>query len=781
MQVGSDISNRNGLGVIADDVHRLGGNLKKWGWSDEHCKGVCIKGPPDPTKFIQFNQELVASSGGLLPAVDKLKMHYFAISSNHTVWFLKCLASATASDQSKLCVDGHLSLAKVQATDPLFAKRASGGMKWKVLDWRVREHYPQLVELLIEAFNGPGEINRRKTVWEVMKQIHTQSVKSERLTGHPDWELVRKVVARTRPPCMHILNELTAYVVTCSGGSGGEFLNELLDLAKSCKLGDLPRNIPAKFWKALADSAHMNGDPMFRLKNMVLLTNLTAEESTVEDTMCNFLSPADVGIFGALKACTQQRVQACRSLLDSGFELVDACVAAGFQGLKKQNPSQIKVQFACRIVRFMLSETKKRQRPKETYTAESGIGFDLLRALRDACSKTDALAGEARLRTWVEAKEKAGGGSASQSATQVSLAGVAADGKSADLATLLLKQGYQLGDHVKHKTGDDLWSIDSILKGNDGEQKLVLQDMEHKDVKLPLSLQKFLASFAHPPSGYENKLVHDDAEWKERNPRTCRSGVEGLVLSDVRVALEVAARLHTDADMPVQPTLNLKNAFAEVKAAKPAKAGAIVLVPWSDNVKIAYPGTEAYTAVGPWQATYQLGSPLTQLKEKEQEARIWIEGRVCQEKALEDEQKKEQVETQQKGKAEEQKKNKGKTALFWRVGNVGKDKSDQVNMVLAHITIDTLGTIVEQGKPIGAKHAKKPDFEVSARTVRITIPVLVNSRDVLKDEVLKYLREERPKEDKKPRAINTTTLLRNLSAPPASSASGEPPAKRMKQ
>ena len=82
-------------------------------------------------------------------------------------------------------------------------------------------------------------------------------------------------------------------------------------------------------------------------------------------------------------------------------------------------------------------------------------------------------------------------------------------------------------------------------------------------------------------------------------------------------------------------------------------------------------------------------------------------------------------------------------------------------MELGSITVDAFGSIQEQSRNIGAKVRSKqpPDFAVSARTAQVCIPVLVNKRDVLKDEVLAYLKPDPPKKDKEAVPVNQRTLL----------------------
>ena len=87
------------------------------------------------------------------------------------MWFLKCVAAELPCDMPDVSINGHLNISAIEQTDKLFAKRIREGVAWLVIDWRVREFYPEVVELIIEAKNAPGEINRRASAFEVLTQI----------------------------------------------------------------------------------------------------------------------------------------------------------------------------------------------------------------------------------------------------------------------------------------------------------------------------------------------------------------------------------------------------------------------------------------------------------------------------------------------------------------------------------------------------------------------------------------------------------------------------------
>ena len=255
------MSNRKGLGVKTEDVYTLGSDIKAIGWSDKIPDPCCIAKKPDDMSQVEFNLALVENSGGALPALDPIKLEYFALSCNHTLWFLKCVSACMRSADEKLTIHGRLSVDLIEVSDPLFAERIRKGMTWRVLNWRVREYYPELIKLIIDAKNLPGEINRRKSVFETLHEISQLAQTCLATSGETDWAGVRRQIERTKPECADVLPELVELVLACSGGSDGIFLKELTGLWTQCNLGRMSRKVPAKVWKHVASCLN-TVDPM---------------------------------------------------------------------------------------------------------------------------------------------------------------------------------------------------------------------------------------------------------------------------------------------------------------------------------------------------------------------------------------------------------------------------------------------------------------------------------------------------------------------------------------
>ena len=377
----------------------------------------------------------------------------------------------------------------------------------------------------------------------------------------------------------------------------------------------------------------------------------------------------------------------------------------------------------------------------------------------------DSLAGEVRLRDWTPAPEKQSGkeqaaATASRASQQMSLTETTADGR-ADAASALRHLGLEIGGYVQEKTGGNvLWVLEGIVKLKTGKQVIHLMKMPDKKISKKAEPATLSEKFKRPPAGYEHWLLRVDASWKEREPRLCKGACVASVQADVVCALEVAARLHPDSSAAVIPMLNLRNQVAEIRSANFAKAGAIIMVPWTDNVKIAFPGdVAAMNAVGPFEVQYADGSPLCKFAVAGKKPKIWLEAKAFQDK----------------GGKEEQ--NRSNSALLWAVGSEPKEKRDKINMTLGWVEVDALGTITKESPNLHVYRAKKTDFSLTARTSKISIPVLVNSKDVQANEVLKYEKREKvQQETNKTKPILTSGLLKRIAA-----STEEPPAKKSHQ
>ena len=730
---------------------------------------------PGDTALFDFNVELVRNSDGRLPPADASTMEYFALSCNHTVWFLKCAEAGMPCDNPKVSLNGRLSTAFIEETDPKFARRIKEGMTWTVINYKVVDAYPEIISLIIEAKNGPGGINRRTSTFEVLLQILDTSISTAKESGLPDWALVQRIVGRTKPACLNILPELVGFVVSCSGGKNGKFLHELVDIWKNCGLTDVNRNIPGKLWKALAESGAPMGLPMARLKNMFVLTSFVAETG-VEDGLCGFITTTDVDMFKTARETTLERLLTCNMALDLGFGLISQCeptvasssvqVASASSGSSRASPKgALRMTFAVRIVRFLISEAKNKQRPKENYKTVGAIGYDLLMGLRQIWPEMDehpAFKNEERFRSWVPDQREF---RFKMAKPTVTLKEISDDGRLTNHADLLFNKGFKIGEHVKSKATNDLW----VIAGADADA-IVLEDLPARMRSIcPKGMRAFLEKFTRPPAGYEAKLLHADPSWHDLDPRCSKAGAVALARAEVILALESAAQLFPDKGQAVLPMLNLKNAHAGVCAASNAKAGTIVLVPWTANVTIHFPGDTDFKRPIQWQVEAKGEHALRAFQADKQKPTISLNAQMF-------DASKSDVDT----KLPSEKVQKP-VAVFWRVrGHTVKEKKvEDFNMEPAYITVNVFGQLQQASRIIKVpRNQGKPDFGASVRSANFVLPVLVNKKDVSVGDDLIYLKYEVEKPKAERPIINRNIDIITSAMQRGSASASEPASKK---
>ena len=228
-QVGPHPTNRDGVGVNAEDVHSLGADILGMGWSWQQVTGaVCIEESPGSTEIKDFNAKL---SSGLdtLPSNELDHVRFGSLACSHTNMFLRCVAAGAVSTNVALSEAGHLSLEKIARRDPDFARAIRDGLEWKVLSSKVSTEFPDLLGLVQRARNAPNAAARAEHEVQVMLRMHGMAAAQQASSGRIDWDATRRIVAHGKPPCANYLNEISVFIAVCGGGVDGAFLRDLAD------------------------------------------------------------------------------------------------------------------------------------------------------------------------------------------------------------------------------------------------------------------------------------------------------------------------------------------------------------------------------------------------------------------------------------------------------------------------------------------------------------------------------------------------------------------------
>ena len=72
-------------------------------------------------------------SGGLIPPINEIQVRYASLAGLRNAMSRALRHGAVHPQGGQLRIDGHLSMARVEAIDPSFAEAARRGVRWKVI------------------------------------------------------------------------------------------------------------------------------------------------------------------------------------------------------------------------------------------------------------------------------------------------------------------------------------------------------------------------------------------------------------------------------------------------------------------------------------------------------------------------------------------------------------------------------------------------------------------------------------------------------------------------
>ena len=338
-RVGVSPVNRDGLGVNAEDVHALGGDLFAMGWSWEAMGSVvCVEEAPGRDDIARFDDSVVAGNPKL-PESEPDVIRYGSIAGSHRNMFLRCLLASAESGEEAMCEGGRLCLEKVARADINFANAARHGLTWKVLSYKVQVEYPGVLPILMRARNAPNSAARAEHEVQVLLRLHGMAVQAQKSGQSPDWSTIRRCIARGRPRCIDYLEELSLFVALYSGGVDGVFLKDLASF--HAQFVDSKKTIIfGEFWRALAE-----WDVQTPLLKIALL-----KMQYVSSKVNKYKEPTLVTGSDLTKMLKREE-----DLLDSEKHLCELRATlkeAGLDGLPSNVRTKILGQMDCMVARF---------------------------------------------------------------------------------------------------------------------------------------------------------------------------------------------------------------------------------------------------------------------------------------------------------------------------------------------------------------------------------------------------------------------------------------------
>ena len=136
--IGVHNMNRDGLGVSWADSHRLVSEISQLGFVPEECKPVCVELKSDDTVVRSFNHQLQEEAGGKLRDPSSTAWIRFAsLSCSHTNFAMRIVSENVEHSDPDVTMGGRLTVDRLSAKDPGFAKAVREGLDWTVVSARV--------------------------------------------------------------------------------------------------------------------------------------------------------------------------------------------------------------------------------------------------------------------------------------------------------------------------------------------------------------------------------------------------------------------------------------------------------------------------------------------------------------------------------------------------------------------------------------------------------------------------------------------------------------------
>jgi len=279
------------LGVGGSEAQCHGRDVLQEGWSWKKASdATAIEKPPPPfdKADVQFNNDIVDKSAGLIPPLTVFEIE--SIGGSHTNTFLRQVKNGVRCVVQSLADEhGALNAEKLCLRRPLFKEALDKGMKWYLLHWAAAFVWPQLLSFIQSALNTVSRGGQSET--EMMLQMCDAAKAAIRAKQNPDWDRIVANAKASMPPCSPYMRTLANYVQL---NTEGELLQDLNDFLKAfaCNEDGPLRVLGGEY---IAKVASLNWGKSVKypfVQNACLMTNLSSPK--VSDGVCKLIAPSSL-------------------------------------------------------------------------------------------------------------------------------------------------------------------------------------------------------------------------------------------------------------------------------------------------------------------------------------------------------------------------------------------------------------------------------------------------------------------------------------------------------
>ena len=246
--VGISRSNREGLGIIDENVHMVGLDIQKDGFIFSAVSDATAHEDDEVQSNAKFTMDICNNEPTL--ATYKIEeVQVIAVACTHTVQFLAAVVDGAQTDIEEMATNGRFDMQKIENKNPNIKKALHEGIPMLVVKREIVKKYPLLPEMIQRAKNKVGQAQRSPDMWETLSFMAKMKIRQEKAKGgNVDFGPIKRATLTTKPNRPEDLDDYSKFLTVY----GSEMqINRLVQYARKHIRPGV--QVPGPLFRALAN------------------------------------------------------------------------------------------------------------------------------------------------------------------------------------------------------------------------------------------------------------------------------------------------------------------------------------------------------------------------------------------------------------------------------------------------------------------------------------------------------------------------------------------------
>ena len=272
---GSMISGQESMKIL-DEVCSVGVDL------DLLKDAMSFEEPPsrvNETAFIQKCKNDPRLPSNIMPG----QIEVSSAACSHFNQALHCVLEGKAHNNEAICIDGHLSKAKIIAKHPLLGPIFDEGLEWCVWKSEAERMYPSLPDVAQRALNAKFSVQQGQDCFQLYGRA-VALLGNSPIADNASYAI--RDITKANPKCINDVPHIVASARKYGGTLSCGFADQLLDFCSAFKIPG--RTVPGLVWKAIAETKFAADDLCPHFMTSVLMA--------IAASPPNFVSSGDIRV-----------------------------------------------------------------------------------------------------------------------------------------------------------------------------------------------------------------------------------------------------------------------------------------------------------------------------------------------------------------------------------------------------------------------------------------------------------------------------------------------------